>query len=100
MVLQQIAITGSMNTLGPGVYTITAAAAGATLTLENWAYWPDESQSILVKDTTGSPSLTVAPPVGGTIDGQASVTISNGYESLTFRPFFSGSGNGMNWIIT
>lgn len=82
-------------TAGPGIYIVTASPV--TITLENWSYWPDISQTIKIKDQTGltSPSITINGATGVTIDGASSVSMTIPNESLTFSPY----QNGTSWVI-
>jgi hypothetical protein len=100
MPFQNVQFTGG-QTKGPGFYQVTATPAN--ITLENWAYWADNSQGITIKDCSGSgsPSFTINPPVHGTIDGSASPVVMNVQnESLTFVPAIqTGTTNGLAWCI-
>jgi hypothetical protein len=90
-------VSGSCTTSGPGVYYVTAP--GVTLTLETWKHWPDASQTITIKDMTGSatPTITVAAPpvIGGAIDGASSISMPNRAEGLVFHPYLDGITYGV-----
>jgi hypothetical protein len=88
----QVSISQQINS--PGTYGVTAT--GVTLTLPVWGGWWSGG-SWKVKDLTGNanPNITIVA-TGGTIDGQASVTITQPYESLTLDPFMSGN----TWTIS
>ena len=78
---------------GPG--TCAVMAANITITLPTWTAWP-EKQSIIIKDMTGSnPNCNIVAAGNGLIDGQASVTLNQAYESLTLDPFQGGN----TWTI-
>ena len=92
---QNITVTQSMTTMGPGIYGVVTA--GITLTLENWAFWPEADAAVIVKDLTGagSPNITVNVAGGGTIDGSASIVMNTPSESLSFKPYQFGT----SWIL-
>jgi hypothetical protein len=78
---------------GPGICTLMAP--GLTITLPVWKDWP-EKHSIMVKDMTGAnPNCTIVAAGNGLIDGQPSVTMTIGYEELTFEPYDGGN----TWTI-
>ena len=91
-VRQYVTVTGSQKTQGPGIYNVVTT--GVTITLETWRHWPDATQTITVKDATGSetPNITLIPPnvVGGAIDGGSSLVIQNSGEAITLSPGLSG----------
>jgi hypothetical protein len=90
-------VSGSRTTSGPGVYYVTAP--GVTITLETWFHWCDASQTITIKDATGSssPNITVAAPpvIGGAIDGASSIAMPNRAEGLVFHPYLNGITYGV-----
>ncbi len=93
---QFVQVMQSQSTQGPGTYHVLTP--GITLTLETWSHWPDQSDTIVVKDMTGSttPNITVNAPGPGSIDGLASISMSNQNEALVFRPFLGGT----SWSIS
>ena len=88
-------VSATMILGSPGVYDVTTA--GITLTLPNWSGWAT-LDNIKINDESGSanPNITIAAPSGGSIDGQASIVISEANESLTFDPLTGGN----TWTVS
>ena len=89
---QNVTVTGSRTTSGPGLYVVTTS--GVTITLETWTHWPDSLETITIKDRTGaaSPNITVKAPAitGGNIDGLTTIVMVNSNSAITFRPYKDG----------
>jgi hypothetical protein len=92
--IAQTKISASQTIGAPGVYEVTVA--GVTVTLPAWTGWASP-QPIIIKDATlnSAPNITVASPLGGTIDGGASVVINNPNQGLIFEPFQGGN----LWVV-
>ena len=88
--MAQTKISASQTLGAPGIYQVTNT--GVTITLPNWAAWPS-ALPIIIKDGTGSgsPNITVQAPLGGTIDGASSVSISGALQGAIFYPFQGGN---------
>jgi hypothetical protein len=93
MIRVDVQASSNTNLGGPGVCALMVS--GLRIVLPTWNNWPDK-EHIIVKDMTGAnPNCTVTAAGNGLIDGQASVTLTNAYESLTFEPFEGGN----TWTI-
>ena len=88
--MAQTKISASQTLGAPGVYQVTNT--GVTITLPNWAAWPSPLP-IIIKDGTGnaSPIITVHAPLGGTIAGASSVSLSGALQGVIFYPFQGGN---------
>ncbi len=67
-----------------------ASSAAITVTLPDPASYPDEALSIKKIDSSAN-AVTVAPHGSETIDGAASVTLANQWDSVTVK------SDGTNW---
>ena len=92
-------VTTNFTVSGPGTYGVNAN--NVTIKLPTWTHWvaaDADTNSVTIKDITGvpNPNITVLPWPGGTIDGQTSIIISDGFESLTLDPFLGGN----TWTVS
>jgi hypothetical protein len=87
--------TNYLVTIGNSIIEVTNTSSSRTITLPSPAV-TNTGQRIIVKDTSGGAGINgiVVNTVSGTIDGQASLTISVNYGSIEIY------SDGTNWYST